>query len=94
MKKSYHIKLVSALSVFVGIALISGCASAVEKQPPVSSTSENCVVCKDPRKDICTREYRPVCGRLSNGSVKTYSNPCTACSHAEVVSYTPGPCSQ
>ncbi|MES0349936.1 MAG: hypothetical protein ABUK19_04375 [Desulfobacteria bacterium] len=49
-------------------------------------------VCADPRPEICTQEYIPVCGQLRGGDTRTYSNGCTACSDKSVVSYVPGKC--
>lgn len=50
------------------------------------------VVCKDPRPEMCTMNYLPVCGISSDNSEKTYSNGCTACSHPEVIGYRKGAC--
>ncbi len=48
--------------------------------------------CADPRPQMCTREYRPACGIHRDGSRKTYSNPCSACADADVVSQAAGAC--
>jgi len=43
--------------------------------------------------EICTMEYRPVCGRKANDEpIKTYSNPCAGCSPEEVIYWTEGEC--
>ena len=56
---------------------------------PVSAEPE---VCKDPRPQMCTMDYRPVCGTTISGEKKTYSNGCSACSDLSVLSYVPGEC--
>ncbi|MFN3657134.1 MAG: Kazal-type serine protease inhibitor family protein [Pseudolabrys sp.] len=44
-----------------------------------------------PGRCVCTREYRPVCGRLPDGTERTFPNACTAgCAGAVVVR--PGKC--
>lgn len=48
-------------------------------------------ICEDPRPEVCTMDYRPVCGYAESGH-KTYSNACTACSDIAVVGYTDGEC--
>ncbi len=72
------------------LTLISACAAYDKKvvHPPVSEST----VCNEPRPQICTREYNPVCATYKNGSEKTGANGCTACSALAVVSYTPGAC--
>lgn len=49
-------------------------------------------ICEDPRSQICTMNYDPVCGKLRDGSQKTFSNGCGACSDANVVGHDPGEC--
>ena len=49
-------------------------------------------VCKDPRPQMCTMDYRPVCGTMTGGEKKTYSNGCSAFSDMSVLSYVPGEC--
>jgi alkaline phosphatase D len=50
------------------------------------------IACPDPRPQVCTREYRPVCAQLQDGSLKTYSNGCSACTDPEVTGYHDGAC--
>lgn len=74
--------------LIIGFAL--GCASnsGVNNEQPVL----NITACEDPRPQICTREYNPVCGVLKDGSLKTGSTGCTSCSNPDVVGYTMGAC--
>jgi hypothetical protein len=41
---------------------------------------------------VCTAHYDPVCGALGDGTYKTYSNACSACSDAAVTGHRPGAC--
>lgn len=53
------------------------------------------VRCTEPRPEICTMDYTPVCA-LVNGSGtaqwKTYANACTACSDSAVTGYRENAC--
>lgn len=73
-----------------------------EEQPP---TNEAYVECTEPRPEICTREYMPVCAVRDNGvrcittpcdstETQTYGNKCDACADKEVYGYTVGECKQ
>jgi len=50
------------------------------------------ILCEEPRPQICTREYNPVCAKLQDGSVKTYATGCTSCADSKVEGYTKGAC--
>ncbi len=61
------------------------------------------LTCTEPRLEICTREYRPVCADVDTGvrcvkapcpskDRKEYSNACTACSDSKVYGYILGNC--
>jgi hypothetical protein len=81
-------------SLFVLIVFcLMGCAAVTGEQ---SSLTENkkLTICTDPRPEVCTMEYRPVCGERKDGSHKTYSNGCNACSDHEVIGYIEGECKE
>jgi hypothetical protein len=50
--------------------------------------------CEEPRPEVCTREYVPVCAIKSDNSEGLYANGCSACSNIEVVGYNEGACPQ
>jgi len=50
------------------------------------------VACTEPRPQVCSQDYRPVCATLQDGSFKTYSNGCNACSDPAVIGYREGAC--
>ena len=48
--------------------------------------------CTEPRPQVCTQDYRPVCAELQDGNFKTFSNGCSACSDPAVTGYRDGAC--
>ena len=50
--------------------------------------------CLDPRPQICTADYRPVCAVLADGRREEFSNGCSACSNPEVHGWIADPCSE
>jgi Family of unknown function (DUF5329) len=48
--------------------------------------------CKNPRPQICTMEYLPVCAQLDQGKIKTYASACSACADKNVKSYVENIC--
>ena len=48
--------------------------------------------CADPRPQVCTMEYNPVCVTLVAGGSKQYASPCNACADDAVSAYLPGSC--
>lgn len=84
------LKTISQVLLFNFLFLLSLHGFSENNTP---DTDKKWTVCTDPRPQVCSREYRPVCTKLKAGSHKTYANGCTACSDPKVVSYTPGKCS-
>ena len=74
----------------IGLLLgLVGCASVPSGETGNAGAAN---VCEDPRPQVCTADYRPVCGTLGDASVKTYSNSCSACGDANVTSWVEGEC--
>ena len=64
-------------------------SSAVEE---TVSSRPVLVACEEPRPQLCTMQYDPVCGLTADSQSKTYSNACSACSDTSVSAHTPGAC--
>jgi len=83
-----------SIRIIVGIILIAlsytniGCVANSKS----ISDDNSYILCEEPRPEICTREYVPVCGKLIDGSLKTYGNCCEACADKNVLGYKPEPC--
>jgi len=67
------------------------CSSHGEKKD-INSDVSDLVMCEEPRPQVCTNEYNPVCANYNDGSKKTGSTGCTSCSDPEVVGYVMGVC--
>ena len=65
---------------------------AARPETPEPTEIPGLSLCTDPRPEVCTQNYAPVCGVHEDGSRRTYSNGCMACSNAEVVGSLPGAC--
>ena len=72
--------------IFFMIMTVIACATVSNDTVSVEN------MCSTPRPEICTADYVPVCGVHVDGTKKTYSNGCSACSKKEVVGYTSGKC--
>ena len=69
------------------LLLLSGCL--VQPAPTPSLLTQ----CSQPRPQVCTMEYAPVCARLNAGGKKDYASACNACADDAVSSYLAGTCS-
>ncbi len=74
------------------LALVTGGCASSDEASDDSAVTGIVTACTDPRPQICTHEYRPVCAALADGSTKTYATGCTACSDMAVNAYNPGAC--
>ncbi|MEM1111475.1 MAG: hypothetical protein AAGI11_06165 [Pseudomonadota bacterium] len=69
----------------IALALMLG-ACASQPEPPQRT------LCEDPRPQVCTMEYNPVCALRTAGGWETYSSPCNACADDRVFSHLPAAC--
>lgn len=82
-------KLKIAVTVLAG-ALVAACAAQTDDGATVAEPA--LTACEDPRPQVCTAHYDPVCGRRDDGSDKTYANACAACADSAVTGHRPGAC--
>ena len=73
--------------VAVAVLVLTACVNTPTPEPEAPGTQ-----CVDPRPQVCTMEYNPVCATLMAGGTKQYSSGCNACADDAVSSYLPGPC--
>lgn len=72
--------------VIMAVSLLCSCDTEIPTQDVDNS-------CMDPRPEVCTKEFVPVCGLKSDKSLKSYPNKCTACADKMVIGYNKGECS-
>ena len=77
-------KKIQAMIVVVALFVLAACAG---NPAPLPGTQ-----CSDPRPQVCTMEYNPVCATLVAGGVKQYASGCNACADDAVSSYMPDVC--
>ncbi|MEP5567138.1 MAG: hypothetical protein ABJN62_04830 [Halioglobus sp.] len=68
----------------IALLIIVGC----ETQPTPTLTTQ----CAEPRPQVCTMEYAPVCADLVAGGNKQYASGCNACADDSVSGYLNGEC--
>lgn len=84
---------------YLAAALLLGACAASDG----GGMPANAVECSEPRPQVCTMDYTPVCATRDNGTrcvtspcasseTATYANACGACSDARVYYHVPGAC--
>lgn len=79
---------------------LTACEHSTSTIPPETPLD---TVCEEPRPEMCTMDYRPVCALRDTGircvttpcdsaEWKTYSNACSACSDKDVIGFVEGEC--
>lgn len=87
------------LNLFLPILGLASCMllACGEKEqiasPPGQAPAAPAGACQEPRPEICTMDYQPVCG-YGDKHQKTYSNGCSACADASVLGWVQGACEE
>jgi hypothetical protein len=76
--------LIPVICLLLG-ACAAGSSETIMTAPAVT-------ICQDPRPQVCTMDYRPVCATLTDGGLKTYPNGCGACADINASSWIEGAC--
>ncbi|EAQ98689.1 hypothetical protein [Congregibacter litoralis] len=79
--------LISALTL-AAVGAVSGCATPVEPEIP------NFTTCKEPRPQVCTMIFAPVCATTVSGGLATHASGCNACADDQVLTYVDGACEE
>ena len=79
-------------AVAAALLLLLGCQQTSTAPSDADDGGIAITECVEPRPEICTMDYTPVCGQFGDGATKDYSNGCNACSDPTVVRYIPGLC--
>jgi len=86
-----YTRIAFRLALPVAFVLLSSCV-VYTKPDTEKSIKRDMIACENPRPEMCTRDFRPVCSLSESGVYKTYSNACEACSNKPVLSYYKGVC--
>lgn len=97
------LKIISIVAIAYALSACKEQKPATDNKPQPTTPVGIYTECKDPRPQACTREYRPVCGKVDTGvrcvtepcpstELKTYGNACTACADTKVFGYWPNAC--
>jgi len=81
--------LISALTFAALAGFVTGCASTSE---PVQLEAPAVTSCEEPRPQVCTMIFAPVCASRTDGNLETYASGCNACADDQVASYLNGAC--
>lgn len=79
--------LISALTL-TAVGALSGCTTPVEPEIPRFTT------CEEPRPQVCTMIFAPVCATTVSGDLTTHASGCNACADDQVLTYVDGACEE
>jgi hypothetical protein len=82
-------KVLTLIAVSLGTV---ACSTAPAAPPAVEAPAAN--ACKDPRPQVCTTIYAPVCATHSDGHRETHASGCNACADDTALTYTEGVCEE
>ncbi|CAA0094945.1 Uncharacterised protein [Zhongshania aliphaticivorans] len=89
--------------ILLAFLIVSACTSTDTQAPAPPTMQSGFTACESTRPEMCTREYRPVCGHIDTGvrcvtapcpseRHNTYGNACSACADENVIGYEIGDC--
>ncbi len=91
--------LARLLATICGAVLLAACTATGPADAPAAAT-----ICTDPRPQVCTMDYTPVCATRHRGDcggtpcdaleTATYANACVACADPKVLFHLPNACSE
>ncbi len=79
------------IALLILLAMLVACGGGGYQRPIGADLQRTC---PEPRSQVCTMEYAPVCAFVGKDQRKQYSNACTACGDTMVTAYISGPCPQ
>ena len=81
-------KTKTIIAILPWLLLLTSCATTTGGEFPA-----NAVQCTNPRPQVCTMDYNPVCAiREETAEMATYANACGACADITVMYHQPGAC--
>ena len=88
------LKVLGLISLLTLSLFHLACATVGDEKNEINNElgASDLILCEEPRPQVCTHEYDPVCATLQDGSTKTFSTGCTSCSDPGVVGYKMGAC--
>ena len=87
----YNSSRLMITSLIYPCLILIGCSSVAETKN-IKIAEPKIMICKEPRPQLCTLNYQPVCATTKNTKEKTYANGCSACSDKNVINYREGAC--
>lgn len=84
-----NFKALTLAAVSAGaVACSATTPSAPEADIPTANT------CQEPRPQVCTTIYAPVCARHADGHEETHASACNACADDTTTAYRNGACEE
>ncbi|WP_439108140.1 hypothetical protein [Congregibacter sp.] len=79
---------ISALTLATLAGSLAGCATPVEPEAPLFTS------CEEPRPQVCTMIFAPVCATNAAGETSTHASGCNACADDQVATSVEGACDE
>ncbi len=79
-----------AAPAFLGVLLTGACAAP----PEIAVADGGPTSCSEPRPQVCTMIYAPVCAEHNGGRFETHASACNACADDTTLAYVDGLCEE